>query len=358
MEPPVFRYIRWAKKWAGVATYDLTGSSAPPLRVPPVDGTEHRRMPTGDGDPVCENHLAGHLGVPRDEVLFVSGSTLANYLLAALHVRPGDRVLVETPAYENLPGLVRLLGAELVPLPRPPEDGFQPDPERVATAVEDGVRFVLLTDLHNPSGVRLETDRLEAIRAAARAGGARVILDEVYRDFLPGEAGTGYRAGDATVLVTSSLTKVYGLGSLRAGWILAPKEVRERAVHLLDFLTVLPCAPGASAAEIVLEEIADRRKAARRAADDGRALFHRWAEARGDVRCVPPAGGVVCFPRLEGIEDTAILCDWLREERDTMLVPGRFFGAAAHVRLGTALPPGKLEEALARVGEGIDRFRG
>ena len=41
-----------------------------------------------------------------------------------------------------------------------------------------------------------------------------------------------------------------------------------------------------------------------------------------------------------------------------MLVPGRFFGAAAHVRLGTALPPGTLEEALARVGEGIDRFRG
>ncbi|MHC4473703.1 MAG: pyridoxal phosphate-dependent aminotransferase, partial [Planctomycetota bacterium] len=229
MEIPVFRYMRWAKTHAGCCTHDLTVSGVPSPELPPLPRPAvNRQTPVGDGDPACERLVAERYGVPPEHVLFVPGTTMGNFLLPYVLMERGDRVLVEDPAYENLPGVVRLLGGEISPLPRRPEDDYRIDLERFEEGLAAGAKLVLLTDLHNPTGVHLADGQADAIREAARRHGARIVLDEVYRDYLEGPPGTAYRPDDPTLLVASSLTKVYGMGPLRTGWVLCPPDVRAK----------------------------------------------------------------------------------------------------------------------------------
>ena len=358
MQVPEFRYMRWAKQHSGVHRFDLTLSAAPAVPLAPVLHPEvPRQVPTGDGDLGLEELIAARYRVQATEVLFVPGSTLGNYLLASVLISTGDRVLVEHPAYENLPGLVRLMGAEVVPLPRSAENNWLPDPDDVEDAFRSGIRFLLLTDLHNPTGVRLPPELIADLTLRADRHGARILIDEVYRDFLPGPAGTAYQGSDGPVIVTTSLTKVYGLGAMRAGWILCSGQIREQAAHMLDYLTVLPPAPMAYAAEQALREADQRQEAARRSVEPGRALFKKWASSRPEVICIEDTAGVVAFPAFAGINDTLPLCEWLRNEHSVALVPGEFFGDPGRVRLTVGAGVEVLEPALELLGAALDRFR-
>jgi len=353
-----FTYMHWAKDHAGACRYDLASSGVPSAPLPPIENpAANRAIPVGDGDPVLEAMIAKRYGTPADHVLFLPGSTLGNYVLLSVLLEPGDRVLVETPAYENLPGLVRLLGGEVVPLARRPEAGWGIDPAEVEAALAEGVRTVFLTDLHNPSGARLSTDTIESIRRSAAHHGARVLLDEVYTEFVEDAPFTSYRDDDPAILVTSSLTKVYGLGALRTGWILCTPELRERACRLIDYLTVLPPSATAAAAEEVLTNLPTYRERSLGFARQSQDHLEAWAGERGDVHYATPAGGLIAFPRFDGVPDTTPLCEWLRTERDTLVVPGRFFGDASRVRVAPLGDPDDAAEALRRLGEGIDRFR-
>jgi aspartate/methionine/tyrosine aminotransferase len=358
MEIPVFRYMRWAKTHAGTCRYDLTMSGMPSAEVPDLARpAENRQMPAGDGDPVCERLVAERYGVPPEHVLFVPGSTMANFLLPFVLMERGDRVLVEDPAYENLPGVVRLLGGEVARLPRPAEAGYGMDLAVLEEGLSTGARLALLTDLHNPTGVRLAPEEVEGVRDLARRHGARVVIDEVYRDYLEERVGTAYRPDDPTILVASSLTKVYGMGALRTGWVLCPPDLRREAAHLLDYLTVLMPSASAAAAEHVLRNAEEVRAKVHAVARAGWQLFSTWTEGRGDVSCVPPAGGLTCFVGFDGIEDTTPLCEWLLAERDTAVVPGAFFGDPSRLRLAFGVDPDVLRSALEHLAEGVERFR-
>jgi aspartate/methionine/tyrosine aminotransferase len=358
MHVPEFRYMRWAKEHSGGHPYDLTLSAAPPLPLAPVPHPElPRQKPTGDGDRILEGLIAARYGVEPADVLFVPGSTMGNFLLTSVLVSAGDRVLVEAPAYEDLPGLVRLLGATEVPLHRLPENGWLPDPDEAEAAFRSGVRLLLLTDLHNPTGVRMPADLLADLAERAARHGARILVDEVYRDFGPGPAGTAWLGAEGPVVVTSSLTKVYGLGPMRAGWILAAGEVRKNAARLLDYLTVLPPAPMAQAAEQALREAQSRQDAAREYVRPGRRLFAEWSASRPDLQCADDQTGVVAFPAFAGIERTGPLCEWLRREHGVAVVPGEFFGAPDRLRLAAGASVAVLSPALELLGAAVDRFR-
>ncbi len=350
--------MRWARKHSGIHPFDLTLSAAPAIPLAPVEHPEvPRQKPTGDGDHILEDLIGRRYGVDPANVLFVPGSTMGNFLLTSVLVSSTDRVLVETPAYENLPGLIRLLRAEIVPLLRRAGSGWLPDPDEVEDGFRAGARLLLLTDLHNPTGVRIPVELMQDLAQRADRHGARILVDEVYRDFLPGPVGTSWRGADGPIVVATSLTKVYGLGAMRAGWIICPSEVRSQAARLLDYLTVLPPSPMAYAAEQALRELEVRRKHARAYIEPGRFLFAAWAAERPEVCCVDDTAGVVVFPAFEGIADTLPLCKWLRSEHGVAVVPGNFFGAPDRIRLAAGTPVDVLRPALELLTGAVDRFR-
>src|SRR5690606_39256154 len=232
-------YIAWAKSRLGIR-YNLAASG---VRACPVELLE----PTLDdftlggaypeGWPPLIGRIARRYGVAESQVVLAHGASMANHLACATLLEPGDDVLVEQPAYEPLVALPRYLRASVRAFDRRPEDGWRLNPDRVAAALTPRTRLVILSDLHNPTGVRAGEAELRALGEVAEARGFHVLVDGVYLEWLyDGGVPSAARLGPRFI-VTSSLTKAYGLDGLRAGWILAPPEVADRIRRLEDLFS-------------------------------------------------------------------------------------------------------------------------
>jgi aspartate/methionine/tyrosine aminotransferase len=362
MEIPEFRYMAWAKAHAGRGSHPLHRSDAPgatlaDLGVDP-SALQLHRPPSPRPDPALAEAVASRYGVPVECVMPTCGTHHANFLLARVLAGPGTRVLVEHPVYEALPRVFETVGAEVRSFPRRREDRGRLPVDRIREGLKSDARVVVVTDLHNPTGVRLQPEDLASLEAAAREREATVLVDEVYRDFLPPPVGTSFVPG-GPFAVTSSLTKVYGLGGLRVGWALAAPEVVDRMRRLNDLVVVNMPAPSASIALAAwprLEAIAARHRET--AARNFRVLSS-WVRGRDDLLWSPPDGGVAAFlevPALAGKDDAAWV-EALLEATGVCVVPGSMFGAPGSIRLSFGLPTDAFTEALDRLGGFLDRSR-
>ena len=190
------------------------------------------------------------------------------------------------------------------------------------------MRAVVLTDLHNPTGVRLARPILDVVAAHS---GAHLLVDEVYLEFISGDPPpTAYREG-APVVVTRSLTKAFGLGWLRSGWAIAPAAVAVKMRVVRDYLGAAVPAPAAAGALAALGSDERLRAHAGATARAGGAVIAAFAARTGVPVVAPcPEAPVLWFPRL-GADDA--IAERARERHDTAVAPGALFGAPGHVRI-------------------------
>ncbi len=354
MEFQPFRYMAWAKAHDGLGEFRLHASGMPAasladLGVPPGDV----RADPFPGTPALRRlseAVGTRYGVPPECVFPTCGTHHANLLVARALAGPGDRVLVEEPFYEAVPGVFRMLGAEVVPFRRRRERGWRLPLDEIRAGLAAGARVVALTDLHNPTGTRVLPDEWASLEGACREFDARVLVDEVFRDFLPVPPGTAFHP-DGPFVVTSSLTKVYGLGGLRCGWVLAPPPLRDLCAQINDFVVVNMPLPTVSIALAAWPRLDARAAAARELAGRNVRLLADWVRGRNDVRWSPPDGGITAFLELDalaGVDDVR-WCRRLLEERSVGVVPGSMFGAPGSLRVSFGLPTDRFREALSRL---------
>jgi len=228
------RYLHWAKTHPP-ARFELTVSGAPRVSAQEfgIRSNDVDTIVQGTyGHPELIARIAALHGVAPATVLPVPGASMANFIALACAVGRGKRVAIESPAYEPLLRTAEFLGLEILRFERDPRNGLAPDVDQVATALRAGARAVVMTDLHNPSGRLCPADVMQAVAARCAEHGAYVIVDEVYRDFAHINRGIPRATASLlgpNVIVTNSLTKAYGLGGLRAGWLVAAPELMERA---------------------------------------------------------------------------------------------------------------------------------
>jgi aspartate/methionine/tyrosine aminotransferase len=356
---PPFAYMEWAKARTPGPRFNLAQSGAPSLAASDLglDLADLRLTQDGGyGDRTLLAALSDRYGVPREEIVLASGSSLANALIVMTLLESGDVVLVERPCYESLATLPRLQGAEVRFADRTPETRWAIPVDAIEAGLADGARLVVLTDFHNPSGTPARDEDLRRVAAAAERADAWVLVDEVYRDFLPGPVSTTRRLGER-ILATSSLTKVYGLGGLRAGWAFVPPDLAADMLRLHDYLGVVfppPCAVMAVAALARAEAI---RNAHRELGRRGYAIVREWIDGREDVEVLDPGPALICFPRITSGVDTAALVTTLEREAETTVVPGEAFDMPGYLRIGFGLPEETLREGLRRLGQALDDRR-
>jgi aspartate/methionine/tyrosine aminotransferase len=314
---------------------------------------------TGDrfGLPALRAAVARMQGVDEDSVLVSDGTSLANYTALTVLAGPGDRVLVETPTYSILDEIPRFHGALVEPLPRWPEHLWVPRMEEIRRALDapgPPVRAIVLTRLHNPTGVDLPPPFLEELARCAEQRDFHVMLDEVYLDFIDARRGHTF---SPRFLTTGSLTKVYGFGGLRVGWVIAAPEALRAVRELSFYLAVNAAAPSQHAAVRILAARERHLERTRDIAARGHAILAEWLASRDDVSCVPPAGGLIAFVRLHNVVDTTAFTERLLERDGVALAPGECFGVPGWARFGFGIEEATLREGLARVGRALDAFR-
>jgi aspartate/methionine/tyrosine aminotransferase len=356
---PGSEYMRWAKTRQR-ARYTLARSGIVPLPLEELGARwEDLALESEDehGWAPLRAAIGALYGVDAERIVTAAGTSGANHLAISALVAPGDRVVVENPVYEPVTALLAHLGADVHPLARRAETGFAIDLDDAERAIAPGTALVVLTNLHNPSSAATDGDTLRAVGEIAGRRGARVIVDEVYLDAAFERAPpTAATLGDVFV-VTSSLTKTCGLGGLRAGWIVAEPGLVGRMWETKNLFGVDDAHVAERLGLVALRE-RDRLLARCRAVlDANRRVWNAFlADRRADLDIAPSELGTTVFPRVRhGTGDE--LERRLRDDYETSVVPGRFFGAPGHVRVGLTGPPDEFPEGLSRLGRALDDLR-
>ncbi|HEY7923816.1 MAG TPA: pyridoxal phosphate-dependent aminotransferase [Vicinamibacteria bacterium] len=356
MSSPYSAYMEWAKTRSS-ARFNLasSGLAAYPLAELGSGPDVLELSDSFYGYPPLLERLARKAGVDPDRIVHATGTSMANLLVLAAAAEPGDEVLIEEPTYTLLSDAARWLRLDVRRFPRRAEAGFRIDPRDVERALTPRTRLVVITNLHNPSSAFTPPEDLRRIGDAARSMGARVLVDEVYLEaysVLGRPWGSAARLGSEFV-ITSSLTKAYGLSSLRCGWIVAEPDLARRIWRLNDLFGVVPAHPAERLSVVALDRLDRVAERARRILETNRDGVNAFLAARPELACEPVDGGMIAFPRLlKG--DVESLCERLRERFETTVVPGRFFGVPDHFRLAIGAEPEVIAEGLARLGQALD----
>ena len=350
-------YMHWAKTRSrarfNLATSGVANVSMNELEVT-IGDLEITRA-GGYGYEPLQKALSERYGVNVDSIAAATGTSLANHLAMACLVKPGDEVLLERPAYEPLLALANYLGAEVKRFERRFEDGFRVIPEEVEKNVTSRTSLIVITNLHNPSGVLTDETTLKRVGEIAKNVNARVLVDEVYVEALfEQRPRTAFHLGNEFV-VTSSLTKVFGLSGLRCGWIIAAPAVISEIWRLNDLFGAMAAHPAERLSLLALQQLGKFTARARSLLDQNRRLVSEFLDSQNQLDVVKPPFGTIVFPRVkQGAADR--LCDLLREKYETSVVPGRFFEMPAHFRLGLGGDPQILENGLERLWDALDEW--
>lgn len=356
-------YMEWAKTCSqarfNLATSGLTSVTLAefPLRFADLEITS----PGGYGYEPLQERLAHHTGAPNECIVAATGTSMANHLAMAALLDPGDEVLIEQPTYGPLLDVAHYLEARVERISRKFENGFAVDPEEIERKVTPETRLIVLSNLHNPSGALIPAETLLAIAKIARRVGAYVLVDEVYLEMLFDESAPfcfqmGQSLGEKNpFIVTSSLTKVYGLSGLRCGWILASPDLARRLWLLNDLFAASAAHSAERMSVMAFDHLEQFQESARTCLTTNRALLDEFLDSRGDLECFRPPAGTVAFPRLRQGDPEEFL-RLLREKHETTVVPGRFFEMPGHFRIGIGGETANLHAGLERLSTALDEF--
>jgi len=312
------------------------------------------------GNPFVMEQLARAYDVGLECILPTTGATGALSLLYRAYLSPGDHVLVESPGFDLFEDIAHALRAHVDCFDRGGEQ-FAIDAEEIERRIQRNTRLIVLTNLHNPSGMLTDDETLAAVARVAERHGIKVLVDEVYGDYADPAARPRRAVQLSPSLVSvSSLTKIYGLSTLRCGWIVADPAVLAPVRALNDHFEFGVSKLSHAVAALVMENAATYDAYWRGVMDEARPVmqsyFDRWREDELVTGALPEFG-CIAFPRLSGLEDTQSFSAWLADRHGVIVVPGELFRAAGHVRIGFALPAGELERALANFTRGLKEYR-
>src|SRR5262249_6292266 len=294
-------YMQWAKL-CSTARFNLANSGMAGFPLAELDVNLSQLDINGPSIYGYEPLLAAiarRYRVPQESVVSAVGTSLANYLALAAATEPGDEVLVEQPTYDPLLAVAGYLGLEIKRFLRRPEQDFAVDLDDLKRNLSPRTRVIVLCNLHNPSGAFIPDSVMREVAALARRSGAYVLVDEVYREMtFSAEPQTAFHLDPDRFLITSSLTKAYGLSGLRCGWILAPKELAARIWRLHDIHCGTYAYPAEALSVIAFQKLDQIASSMKTMLDTNRELLRAFLSRRDDLECFWPEYGTIVFPRL------------------------------------------------------------
>jgi aspartate/methionine/tyrosine aminotransferase len=217
---------------------------------------------------------------------------------------------------------------------------------------------IAICNPNNPTGARFTASELDEISRLAARTGAWVISDEIYRGAeLDGVETPSLWGRHERAIVTSGLSKAYGLPGLRIGWIAGPPALVDACWGVHDYTSI---APGAINDRLACVALAPARRALLLARTRGIVganypIVRRWIEKRApQLEHTAPEAGAIVLVRYHYPINSTLLAERLRSEQSVLVVPGDHFEMDGYLRLGFGTDPAHLSSALSLMGEVLD----
>lgn len=301
-------------------------------------------------------------GASVEHIEVTNGGSEANYIVTWRLVEPGDEVALLVPNYMQTFGLARAFGATVREWPLIEDTAanrWRPDLDALERIVSDKTRLIIICTPNNPTGARLTAAELDEIGALAAKHGSWVLSDEVYRGAeLDGVDTPSMWGRYDRVIVTSGLSKAYGLPGLRIGWIVGPAAFIASTWAYHDYTTISPGALSDRLARIALTP-ARRSRLLERTREILRSnlpLIEAWLHQHDPAFAwIRPEAGAIFYVRYNYRINSTELVTRLRDTKSVLIVPGDHFGMDGYLRVGYGERPDYLRAGLDRVHEVLAR---
>jgi aspartate/methionine/tyrosine aminotransferase len=356
--------MSFARNEALASSYTLTASGMPAADARVFDclGALDLGYAGTSTLPELRSRIAERYELPPGNVFVTPGASGAMSVLSAALFRPGVRVVVDTPSYEPMRALPRRAGAEVLEIKRQAQSGWCFEVERAESALRGAdPGYVSLSTPNNPTGQRTPRAELEALARLAEGVGGALIANEIYEEFVPGPRRLRAAREFDHAISIGSLTKAYGLGALRVGWIALGRGLGHLRAPIEDAL-FLDCVDlpttALRAGSLALDREAQLYAPVAALEHSCKPLLVEWLRSTPGFEAQVPEFGLTSFACVFGVQDTLAWARHLASTEDLAVVPGEFFGSPGHVRLSFCQPPERLREALERLRRGRASYAG
>lgn len=170
--------------------------------------------------------LAAVNGVSPDSIILGNGSTEVLDVLIRSMFSAGDEAVIHIPTYAYFETQVRLHGGMPVLIPIHPDHSF--DPEALIAAITPRTKGIFLCSPNNPTGNSWTVAELERVLTT----GLPVVVDQAYVEcgYSPSFAPLVER--HPNLVVAKTMSKAYGLGGLRVGYLIADPALVDLLLRL------------------------------------------------------------------------------------------------------------------------------
>ncbi|MGO4583480.1 pyridoxal phosphate-dependent aminotransferase [Arthrobacter sp. 2RAF6] len=285
----------------------------------------------------------------------------------------GDEVLIPAPDYPLWTATVTLTGGNPVHYLCDESQNWWPDMSDVEAKITKRTKAIVIINPNNPTGAVYPRHILEQFAALARKHDLVLFSDEIYEKIRYEDAQHIHMASvadDICILTFSGLSKAYRMPGYRAGWVAltgphaATAEYRE-ALELLASLRLCSNVPAQHAIQTCLggyQSIEELIRPGGRLREQ-RDLALKLLTAIPGVSCVPAAGAMYLFPRLDPdvypIEsDEKFVLDLLQDQK-ILVSHGSAFNwpAPDHFRFVILPSVREIEEAVRRIATFLAAYR-
>ena len=358
-----FEMERMQSTWENVVEMDLSESGIRPvtlremadlgLDIDAILNTPLGYSQSNGTIPLREALAAQYPGSTPDHIEVTNGTSEANYLLALSLVRDGDEVAFEVPNYMQLWGIPRSYGARVNRFRLQMDRQWEPDWDEFDRAVNEKTRLVYVSNPNNPTGSILSGDAMERIVKRCESVGAYLIADEVYLGAeIHRERARSFWGMSDRVIVTSGLSKAYGIPGVRIGWIVAPKEVVAECWTQHDYITICPNKISDAVARVAVQPENREKLYARTRTmlQQNLPIMRDWvASFQGFLAFREPQAGALCLVRYHSPAPSYPLCERIRVNQSVLIVPGVQLGVEGFLRIWIGGKPEFLQEGLRRI---------
>ncbi|MFD1562911.1 pyridoxal phosphate-dependent aminotransferase [Haloarchaeobius amylolyticus] len=178
---------------------------------------ESRRYPDDDY-PAYRDAAASFVGCEPEQVIPTPGGLAAIRLAMESTLEPGDEALVPYPSFGEYAREVRLQGAT-------PRFVRYDDLHELGPSVLEPCALAVVCTPNNPTGDAIDRDALETLVDRCADADTTLLVDEAFLGFT--DRPSAAELGRDHVIVARSLTKLFGLPGLRAGFAVARGERRD-----------------------------------------------------------------------------------------------------------------------------------
>ena len=253
-------------------------------------------------------------------------------------VNPGDEVIVTDPHFVMYSYITRMAGG--VPVKVDTYDDFRPDLNRIADAVTDKTRMIIINSPCNPTGCVYGEDDLRGVAEIAERHGLLVLSDEIYDIFCYDTPYVSMASFYENTMLLRGFSKSFGMPGWRMGWCSGPDVILDRMKTLQQWTFV--CAPSmAQAAGVVamqtdMTEYVDAYRTKRDLVADALCDRFGWVKQSGAFYAFVPAPGG---------DATAFVTRAI--ENNVLVIPGGVFSDRdTHFRISYAAEDDKLQQGL------------